>query len=69
MVFHWFPEWFLKCTHNQCSLEDAERVLIVVSRSDIKHSESLLTFCENLGDISEKVPASSHSHNHLPDSY
>ena len=31
MVFHWFPEWFLNCTHTRCPLETAEKVLIVVS--------------------------------------
>lgn len=30
MIFHWFPEWFLKCTHKKCSLESAEVLLIVV---------------------------------------
>ncbi|XP_046445093.1 polyamine-transporting ATPase 13A3-like isoform X2 [Daphnia pulex] len=29
MVFHWFPEWFLNCTHTRCSLEVAEKILIV----------------------------------------
>ncbi|XP_057368287.1 polyamine-transporting ATPase 13A3-like isoform X2 [Daphnia carinata] len=29
MVFHWFPEWFLNCTYTRCSLEVAEKVLIV----------------------------------------
>jgi len=31
LVYHWFPEWFLNCTHSKCSLESAERVLVVVS--------------------------------------
>jgi len=29
VVFHWFPEFYLKCTHSACSLKAAERVLIV----------------------------------------
>lgn len=29
MVYHWFPEWFLNCTHTKCSLEAAEKVLLV----------------------------------------
>jgi len=29
LVYHWFPEWFLNCTHSKCSLESAERVLVV----------------------------------------
>ena len=31
VVFHWFPEWFLKCTHSQCPLDRADHVLVVVS--------------------------------------
>ena len=33
LVYHWFPEWFLNCTHSKCSLESAEKVLVVVSNS------------------------------------
>lgn len=29
VVFHWFPEWFLKCTHSQCPLDRADHVLVV----------------------------------------
>lgn len=31
VIFHWFPEWFLKCTYTPCSLETADKVLIVVT--------------------------------------
>jgi hypothetical protein len=31
LVYHWFPEWFLNCTHSKCTLESAEKVLVVVS--------------------------------------
>ena len=31
VIFHWFPEWFLKCTYTSCSLETADKVLIVVT--------------------------------------
>ena len=30
LVYHWFPEWFLNCTHSKCSLESAKTVLVVV---------------------------------------
>jgi len=29
VIFHWFPEWLLKCTYTPCSLETADKVLIV----------------------------------------
>ncbi|EFX85022.1 hypothetical protein DAPPUDRAFT_314488 [Daphnia pulex] len=29
MVYHWFPEWFLNCTHTKCPFEVADKVLLV----------------------------------------
>ncbi|KER31611.1 hypothetical protein T265_02125 [Opisthorchis viverrini] len=28
LVFHWMPQWMLKCTHSLCPLPDAQKVLI-----------------------------------------
>nr|XP_027204749.1 probable cation-transporting ATPase 13A3 [Dermatophagoides pteronyssinus]XP_027204751.1 probable cation-transporting ATPase 13A3 [Dermatophagoides pteronyssinus] len=29
LIFHWKPHWMLYCTHNQCSLEKAKKVLLI----------------------------------------
>uniref|UniRef100_A0A1I8I8Z8 Cation-transporting ATPase n=1 Tax=Macrostomum lignano TaxID=282301 RepID=A0A1I8I8Z8_9PLAT len=28
LVFHWKPEWYVKCTHDRCSLRRAEKLVI-----------------------------------------
>ena len=55
LVYHWFPEWFLNCTHSKCSLESAEKVLVVVSNprhiGRFSHNR-FITFCLLNGDRS-----------------
>ncbi len=28
LIFYWKPDWMLKCTHRQCSLKTATKVLL-----------------------------------------
>jgi hypothetical protein len=68
LVYHWFPEWFLNCTHSKCSLESAERVLVVVSnprhigRFSHNSIDSLLcVYLTATGVVPEEVPPGLHS--------
>lgn len=36
LVFHWWPHWMLYATHRKCSLDSAEKVL-VIERYQLKH--------------------------------
>ncbi|CAL4067513.1 unnamed protein product, partial [Meganyctiphanes norvegica] len=38
LVFHWTPEWMLKCTHKQCSLSVATKVLVVAHYKKYRRS-------------------------------
>ena len=44
VIYHWFPEFLLKSTHVKCSLQVAEKVLIVV----LYILSSLNTFHKNV---------------------
>ncbi|KAK7085699.1 hypothetical protein SK128_009333, partial [Halocaridina rubra] len=34
LVFHWVPKWLLQCTHDQCSIAKATKVLVVEKKYD-----------------------------------
>jgi hypothetical protein len=57
LVYHWFPEWFLNCTHSKCSLESANQVLVVVSNP--RHIGSLRSSLDTCFVSTGNIPGES----------
>ncbi|KAG5450856.1 putative cation-transporting ATPase 13A3 [Clonorchis sinensis] len=55
LVFHWMPQWMLKCTHRLCPLPDAQKVLIKDSSGVYFVLRVLTSVIEDEGEMMVKL--------------